>query len=290
MANNKQRYVNTRFWNDGFISELDPIEKLLFIYFLTNEHTNIAGIYEIPLKIVGVETGIDKSMLEKILPRLNEKINYVDGFVVIKNALKHQKSANPSVQIGITNCLDELDKNFLKTLLNKGLYTLNDSDPTDSGVTPSNSYLDSHSDSNSDLESNPRLDELSLTTTQVRAQRMNDPRWLAFWEAYPRKQGKEKAMVKFANIPKKQIPKIMEALAIHKTKWRDPQFIPMPATWLFQQRWEDEVVTGTMDPIEAEARALIKQFPPDNDTTAQFRFSRKYGNQNLLRFKHLFNL
>ena len=49
MANNKQRYVNTRFWNDTYVSSLDPIEKLLFIYLLTNEHTNISGVYEPPL-------------------------------------------------------------------------------------------------------------------------------------------------------------------------------------------------------------------------------------------------
>ena len=59
---------------------------------------------------------------------------------------------------------------------------------------------------------------------------------------------------------------------------------------LENQRWEDEVVASSISPMELEARALVKQFPPGDDTTAMFRFSKKYGNQNLLKFKNLFQL
>jgi len=124
MANNKQRYINTRFWNDNYISELDPIEKLLFIYFLTNEHTNIAGIYEIPLKIIGIETGIDESMLKKILPRLEDKIRYIEGMVIIKNFVRHQETSSDRVKTGILNCLKDVDLEFLKNIINKGFYIL----------------------------------------------------------------------------------------------------------------------------------------------------------------------
>jgi len=113
-----------------------------------------------------------------------------------------------------------------------------------------------------------------------------------FWSAYPRKDNKKVSKLRFMNISSKLYPKIMEAIANQKKskQWQTPEFIPMPATWLNQQRWDDEVITSSVDPMETEARLLIKQFPPDNDTTAQFRFRKKYGNENLLRFKHLFNL
>ena len=32
----KQRYINTKFWRDSYIEDLDPIEKLLFLYLLSN--------------------------------------------------------------------------------------------------------------------------------------------------------------------------------------------------------------------------------------------------------------
>lgn len=99
----KQRIVNTRIWNDTWVSHLDPTEKLLFLYFLTNEHTNISGIYELPLKVAAVETGIDPTMFSKILPRLSPKVFYHEGWVILPNFPKYQNSENPKVQVGIKN-------------------------------------------------------------------------------------------------------------------------------------------------------------------------------------------
>lgn len=97
----KERMINTRIWSDSWYSNLDPIEKLLFIYLLSNTYTNISGIYEIPLKVVAVETGIDPSMIEKIMPRLANKVLYVEGWVVIPNFPKHQKIGSGDVVKGI---------------------------------------------------------------------------------------------------------------------------------------------------------------------------------------------
>lgn len=94
--------VNTRFWIDDYISNLDPIEKLLFLYFLTNPSTDISGVYEIPIKTIAVDTGIDKEMVIKVVKRFekDQKIKYKDGWVAIKNFIKHQKE-NPKVKRGI---------------------------------------------------------------------------------------------------------------------------------------------------------------------------------------------
>jgi len=149
MANNKQRYINTRFWNDSYVSALDPIEKLLFIYLLTNEHTNISGVYELPFKIMAVETGIDESMFKKILPRLKDKIRYIEGIVIIKNHIKHQKTGSPNVKTGILNCLKDLDINFVKNIVNKGYYLLPQyySDTLCIPYVEGRNYLDSKLDS-----------------------------------------------------------------------------------------------------------------------------------------------
>ena len=107
----KTRIVNTRFWIDDYTSNLDPTEKLLFLYFLTNTATEICGVYEIPLKVVAVETGIDKEMVEKILKRFenDKKMFYIDGWVWITNFTKHQIK-NPSVEQGIERCFKEVPK------------------------------------------------------------------------------------------------------------------------------------------------------------------------------------
>jgi hypothetical protein len=99
----KQRYINTKFWSDNWISNLDPIEKLLYLYLLTNERTTIAGIYELPIKIMAVETGIEKDMVEKILKRFekDDKIVYLSGWIGIKNFTKHQDLNNEKIKKGI---------------------------------------------------------------------------------------------------------------------------------------------------------------------------------------------
>jgi hypothetical protein len=94
----KNRYVNTRIWIDNYFSDLDPSEKLLFLHCLTNPHTNLCGCYEIPLRQIAMDTGLDKEMVIKILNRFTKdnKIAYIDGWIAIKNFLKHQKF-NPSI-------------------------------------------------------------------------------------------------------------------------------------------------------------------------------------------------
>lgn len=67
-----------------------------------------------------------------------------------------------------------------------------------------------------------------------------------FWKAYPKKAGKgaaEKAWKKAKNRP--SIQAILAAIATQKRseQWQKDggQYIPNPATWLNQGRWEDEL-------------------------------------------------
>lgn len=102
----KQRYINTRFWDDGYVVTLDPLEKLLFIYFLTNPLTEICGAYEIPLRRIAFDTGIDADMVTKMVKRFADadKIIYRDGWVLVCNFIKHQ-SSNPKIEKGVENAV-----------------------------------------------------------------------------------------------------------------------------------------------------------------------------------------
>lgn len=130
--------VNTRFWIDEYTSGLDPIEKLLFLYFLTNPATDICGIYEIPLKTVASDTGIEQETVKLILKRFRRdgKIFYKDGWVGIKNFIKHQ-SINPKVQKGIEIGLNKAP-NDIKDSLSLSMDSLSHS----------NSNLNSNSNTN----------------------------------------------------------------------------------------------------------------------------------------------
>ncbi len=110
----KSRYINTFFWDDPYIMDLDPSEKLLFLYLLTNSMTNIAGIYELPLKRISFDTGFDRDMVEKILQHFHddEKVLYKDGWVAIRNWPKHQ-SSSATVLEGIKRCLKDAPESMV---------------------------------------------------------------------------------------------------------------------------------------------------------------------------------
>ncbi|MFZ0634324.1 MAG: hypothetical protein WA755_20260 [Candidatus Acidiferrales bacterium] len=65
-----------------------------------------------------------------------------------------------------------------------------------------------------------------------------------FWESYPRKVGKPAARRAWLSAVKAddRWPEIMPGLEKWKAcvQWLDPQFVPHPATFLNQKRWEDE--------------------------------------------------
>lgn len=66
----------------------------------------------------------------------------------------------------------------------------------------------------------------------------------SFWQAYPRKVGKGAARKAWAkvDISNGQLGMILAAVERQKTceQWQEARYIPHPATWLNQQRWEDE--------------------------------------------------
>lgn len=129
----KKRYFDTKFWSDSYVTKLDPTEKLLFIYLMTNERTNVAGVYELPIKLMSVESGIEISMLENILLRFvrDNKIVLFDGWVRVINSLKHQNLDNRNIVKGVENVYCsiphnvklglELPQNVSEFIQNKGL-------------------------------------------------------------------------------------------------------------------------------------------------------------------------
>lgn len=88
----KLRSISTSIWSDPFIEDLSPTEKLLFIYLITNEKTNMLGIYESSIKKISFETGIDKPTIEKALKGFETlgKVKRIGNWIVLVNYMKHQ--------------------------------------------------------------------------------------------------------------------------------------------------------------------------------------------------------
>lgn len=119
MAN---RMINTRIWDDDYVSNLDPTEKLLFLYLLTNSSANLSGIYEVPLKNIASDTGVDKEMVQKVLGRFkkDKKVLYVNGWVCLKNAIKYQNTRNSNICAGIKREILDLPTDIRESSMTYG--------------------------------------------------------------------------------------------------------------------------------------------------------------------------
>lgn len=122
MSKNKLRSVNTRFWEDPFIENLNPSEKLLFLYFLTNPLANILGIYEISIKRICYDTGLNKSTVEETLKGFKSlgKVFYVDSYIILSNFLKNQ-NLNPNMFTGAVELFNNLPISVKNSVLNNDL-------------------------------------------------------------------------------------------------------------------------------------------------------------------------
>lgn len=74
-----------------------------------------------------------------------------------------------------------------------------------------------------------------------------------FWGEYPRKEAKPKARIAFEKInpDETMLQTMLEAIRKWKdsAQWKEDggKYIPHPATWLNQRRWEDEPMKGGSD-------------------------------------------
>lgn len=120
----KKRMIDTKFWTDDYVlNQLNPIDKLLYLYLITNPYTDISGVYELPIKLMSVETGIDiENIKNACLPRLEQdgKIIYRFGWIAIKNFQKHQMK-NPKVEAGMKAGLEKAPKEIQEFMSNDTL-------------------------------------------------------------------------------------------------------------------------------------------------------------------------
>lgn len=172
----KQRFINTRFWSDSFIVALAPFERYLFLYFLTNEHTSICGIYELPIRTIAFETGVREKLISKIIERLNGKIYYIDGWVFIRNFERHQFArGNSKVKIGIANEKKAIPKEIIARIEEITSIKIKTDTPSMGHTRDTGGTSTLEPDSDSDFE--PELDsdsQESATQTQARAE-IEDP-------------------------------------------------------------------------------------------------------------------
>lgn len=124
----KTRIIQTKIWTDNFFINLTPLEKLLFIYFITNDQVNIIHLYQCPINRIIADTGINRGIIEKVMVKFQEanKIFFYGGYVFLYNARKYETYSGELNERSKQRLLEELSSNVLewyKKILDRGIDT-----------------------------------------------------------------------------------------------------------------------------------------------------------------------
>lgn len=105
-------------WSDDWFYELDPSEKLMWVFLLTNPRNNVAGVYEASISWIGVHTGFEKNVVELIIKRFEKenKISRHENWIYIINHHKHQ-SESPKIEQGVHRILSKISPEVLSKLI-----------------------------------------------------------------------------------------------------------------------------------------------------------------------------
>lgn len=114
------RQLHTRMWSsDQWFADLMPAYKLLFIYLFSNERASVIGLYELPLRVMAFETGLEQDAILAGLAVFAavDKVHYdrATGIVYVRNMFKYQGSTSPKLKERIKSDLKAVPDCGLKT-------------------------------------------------------------------------------------------------------------------------------------------------------------------------------
>lgn len=102
----------THFWEDGYIQQLPPTDKLLFVYLISGPQIEpTLGIYELSLRTMAHHTGLTDASIMDSLSRFAaaDKIHHVDDWVILKNHFKHNPiKGNSKLWIGLQKRIERV--------------------------------------------------------------------------------------------------------------------------------------------------------------------------------------
>lgn len=124
-----RRFTETNKWDDPWFRSLPGVHKLAFLYVI--DRCNNAGFWEVDMDGMQFHTKLEAKHVEGALKGLSRGIEEKDGWVWVKNFLKHQKNdtlneANPAHRQIIALVKDQVErfpavKSFLPKGASKGL-------------------------------------------------------------------------------------------------------------------------------------------------------------------------
>lgn len=276
-----QRYISTSFWDDAWIQELDPSEKLLYLYLMTNPLTNIAGVYKITVRRIVFDTGFNEETVRRILGRFeaDKKACLHGEYIIIPSWPKHQKcETRQKIKDGIQAVIDSLPEEVVEYMVYIGYAYHIEGYPYHRNYSDSDSDIDINTDSDSSEESTPPHTSLPENITNKK----EASRWKKaiskrgactypaqfeeLWTTYPRKDGKKAACKAWLTTLETgaDIELLLECVRNYAVAMRgtEAQFVKLGSTFFGpDEPWRDyekKACNVDDDVIECTTERLLK--------------------------------
>lgn len=82
------RNISMAFWTDTkVVDDFTPEDRYIYLYCMTNPHTNLCGCFELSIKQISDETGYTRDVVERLLKRLDNEHNVIRYSVSSKEML-----------------------------------------------------------------------------------------------------------------------------------------------------------------------------------------------------------
>lgn len=246
----KLRSLNTVIWSDTWFEILNPEAKLLFIYFVTNEKTNMLGVYEISIRKVSFETGISTKNIETYLKQFESegKIRYSLNRVLLLNFVKHQ-NYNFNMMKSAIRTYNELP-NELKCV------NINTLEETKEGFeTLCNGFSGVRKiEVEYELEVETEYEEETEDVVVEIYPTFDD-----FWDLYDKKTGKEKCIAKWNKLKQQEKELIIDYIPNYILSKPEKQYRKDPLTFLNNKSWNDELIFNEKTIKDEQQQQSIEQ-------------------------------
>lgn len=223
------RFTQTEKWEDKWFRSLPPYQKLIFDYLC--DKCDLAGFIEIDEEQIAFDTQIPKEHISGAIEGLNRGYIASEGWVWIKNFLRHQKNLP----------LNPLN-NAHKHIINLISYQLSRFKLTEiGGILGVDQGLFSPIG-----KVKVKYSKVDRGKTEINIGFEN------FWNLYNKKMGdKPLCEKKWHNLSDDERNKIMEILPKWKNKYaKDKQYQPYPEAFLNQRRWNDDLTEESKEEIK----------------------------------------
>ena len=233
--------IDPGYWSDDKTIELEPIQRLLFI-----------GMWNFA-DDAGVLKYSPKQIKAQIFPADNITPDKLDSWLINLN------------QIGLI--LFNKDKSLIKI---KGWANYQKINRPQASKYIFKEYIEENNEHS--LNAHGTITPNRIEKNRIEVSINGHDRFEEFYGLYPRKVQKQRAIMAFKKITKKEEALILEALPKHVKLWHEKgtekDYIPHPASWLNAKSWEDDISGPS-------ARCTIDDYKLDAVGTARIGYCSK---------------